>query len=409
MDYSLDINLDKYDLGKVYYRQGKKCIFDPIREILVIQTPEEIVRQKFVIYLIEVLKVPKNRIEVEVPMAHFKKGTRDRADIVVYGKNNSDELIPQFVVECKAPTIPIVDEVWHQVYKYNEILDTNLVVTTNGEITYAAIWDNEDKSYYYIEKLPSYEKLLDKENINLIYDECESWKRPSFSELMSSKTINEFIDLGWIGSDTSKILYPLIIDLAGFLQDTSISFSPVRLNELNIIDDGHRYSKFGNAAGGSWPGDYRYFILEDKDGNHQIISISIFGSLKCTNHQKFGNRKGHTTLVVAIDDFDKSHNSIQLNIDKYTKVSGSKLIIWHDGTITVGKSGAAKREELIDYIKVHDPELLNDDNTVKLGTFDISKQIKWTQKETRNFVERLIRYALIRDRFRKYKKLVESK
>lgn len=391
-------------MGRIYYRQGKKCIFDPIREMLIIQTPKEIVRQKFVKYLMEELKVPKNKIEVEVSMSHYKNGAKDRADIVVYAESNSNELIPEFVVECKASTVPIVDEVWFQAYKYNEILDTNLVVITNGCNTYAAVWDYEDESYYYIEKLPNYEELLEKNDIKRIYEECESWKRPGFSELMSVKTINQFKDLGWIGEETNKILYPLIIDLAGFLQDTKINFSPLKLNDLNIIEDGHRYTSFGNAAGGSWLGDYRYFILEDKDGNHQIVSISILGSLKCENHPRFGNRKGKTTLIVAIDDFDKSHNSIQLNLDKYTKVCDGKFIIWHDGTITTGKYGATKREELIDYIKIHDPELLNNDNTVKLGIFDTSKQITWEQDETRNFIERLIKYALIRDQFRENKK-----
>lgn len=406
MDYSLNIKLDKYDLGRVYYRQGKKCLFDPIREVLIMETPEEVVRQKFIRYLIDILKVPKNRIEVEVPMAHFKKGAKDRADIVVYGKNTSDELIPQFVVECKAPNVPIVDEVWYQVYKYDEILKTGFVITTNGDNTYAAVWDSEDECYYYIEELASYTELLDKENFKLMCDDSKPWERPKFSEVMSRQTINEFMNLAWIGEDTNKDLYSLIIDLAGFIQDTKTNLAPINLNGLNIIEDGHRYSNFGNVAGGSWAGDYRYFILEDKDGNHQIISISIFGTLKCENHPKFGNRKGHTTLVVAIDDFDKSHNSIQLNIDKYTKINGSKFTIWHDGTITVGKGGAAKREELINFVKANEPKLLNSDNTIQLGTFDTSKQITWAQNETKSFIEKLIRYALVRDEFRKYKKSV---
>ena len=164
MDFSLDINFDKYNLGRAYYRQGKKCIFDPIREMLVIETPEEIIRQKFIRYLMDVLKVPKNKIEVEVPMAHFKKGAEDRADIVIYAENKSGEIIPLAIVECKAPNVSIVDEVWYQVQKYDEILNTGFIIVTNGNDTYVAIWDTEDECYYFIEELPSYEKLLDKEN-----------------------------------------------------------------------------------------------------------------------------------------------------------------------------------------------------------------------------------------------------
>lgn len=132
MEYYLNINLDKYDLGKVYYRQGKECIFDPIREKLIIKTPEEEVRQKFIKYLMDVLNVPKNKIEVEVPMSYFKKGAKGRADIIVYEENKYGELICKFIVECKAPSVPIVDEVWYQLYKYNNILCTDLLITTNG-------------------------------------------------------------------------------------------------------------------------------------------------------------------------------------------------------------------------------------------------------------------------------------
>ncbi|EHK2327674.1 hypothetical protein [Clostridium perfringens] len=48
MEDYLEINLDKYNIGKRYYRNNKKCIFDLIREIFVLETPEEIVRQKFI-------------------------------------------------------------------------------------------------------------------------------------------------------------------------------------------------------------------------------------------------------------------------------------------------------------------------------------------------------------------------
>ncbi|GIW49000.1 MAG: hypothetical protein KatS3mg079_476 [Caloramator sp.] len=122
------------------------------------------------------------------------------------------------------------------------------------------------------------------------------------------------------------------------------NFSPINFEDLKIIEDGHRYTSFGNAGGGIWEGDYRYFILEDEQGNNQIISMSIFGSLKCTDHPQFGNRNGNTIFVVSIDDFEKRHNSLQLNLDKYTKIKGNEFTIWHDGTITIGKKWCSKKE-----------------------------------------------------------------
>ena len=169
MEDYLDIDLSKYDIGKEYYRNNKKCIFDPIREILILETPEEIIRQKFIRYLIDNLKVPKNKIGVEVPMCHFQKGAKGRADIVVYGED--DNTI--FIVECKAPNIPLIDEVWNQVEKYDDILCTGLIVITNGNYTYAALWNDEDQSYYIIENMPEYNMLLDDENFDIIENDCK--------------------------------------------------------------------------------------------------------------------------------------------------------------------------------------------------------------------------------------------
>lgn len=403
MGDSLYINFDKYDLGRTYFRAGKRCLFDLIREILIVETPEEIIRQKFVRYLIEELKVPKSKIEIEVPMTHFKKGARGRADIVVYGENKEGDNIPIILIECKAPNVPLIDEVWFQAYNYDDILGADFIIITNGNYTYGAVWDKEDEEYYFVEELPSYQQLLSGGQFKFVYNDLEGWKRPNFSEITDPKTVEEFFELGWIGEGTEEYLYPLIINLAGFIQDTDTKFSPFNMEGINIIEDGDRYTSFGNAAGGSWEGDYRYFILEDKEGNNQIVSISIFGSLKCTKHPKFGNRKGHTTLIVAIDDFDKRHNSLQLNIDKYTKVQGNKYTIWHDGTMTIGKKGAAKREEVIGYIKRQDLSIADSDGNIILGTFDCSKEIKWSQNNTKQFIKNLIKYAILRDEFRRMK------
>ncbi len=391
LEYSLEVDFDKYDVGRTYFKEGKRCIFDPIREILIVETPEEIIRQKFVRYLIEELKVPKNKIELEVPMSHFKKGAKGRADIIVYGENDEMCDIPIMLIECKAPNIPLVDEVWFQAYKYDYILGAGYIIITNGSVTYGAAWDEEDKEYYFVEELPRYEQLLSDKNFKFVYDDFQGWEKPNFKELFSNKNIEQFIEFGWLNENTSKDLYPLVLNLGAFIFDTKISCSPIKIDKLNIIEDGHRYTSFGNAGGGWWSGEVRYFILEDKEGNNQIISVSILGSY----------------LVVAIDDFDKRHNSLQLNIDKYTEVQGNKYTIWHDGRLTVGRSGSAKRKEVIEFIRNKEPGMVLPNGKIILGTFDCSKEIQWSQDTTKHFIKNLIKYAILRDEFRRFKQRSE--
>ncbi|MDM0493092.1 hypothetical protein QTH32_01735 [Clostridium perfringens] len=113
--------------------------------------------------------------------------------------------------------------------------------------------------------------------------------------------------------------------------------------------------------------------------------------------------KGNTVLVVAIDDFEKKHNSLQLNIDRYTCIDRNKYTIWHDGTLTIGKNSAAKRKDVIDYIKSIDPTMVINERII-LGSFDYSKEINWNQQSTKDFIINTIKYAVLRDEFRRLNK-----
>lgn len=348
--------------------------------------------------------VPLDKIHVEKPMTHFRKGARGRADIIVYGVDDENALIPVMVIECKAPNIPLTDDVYDQVVRYNEVLGADNLLITNGVLLAFWSFDGEAEKFRPLLQIPQYKHLVEKQN--LIFDTTEKliWQRPAFSSNYDESVEAEFRELGWIGDDTPSSLHPFLINLIGFLQDDSKKLSPQVLSGIKIIEDGGtRFTSFGNAAGGNWAGDYRFFIIEDKEGNNQIVSISAFAGFKCVNDPVFGTRKGETSLIVAIDDFDKRHNSLQLNLDNYTLVQTDNCSIWHDGKITVGKTGACKRQEVIDFIRRTAPELLNGRDEIFLGTFDNSRAISWSQKTTVDFIGRLIKYALVRDQFRKYK------
>lgn len=363
-------------------------------------TPEEIVRQKIIQFLKDELKVPQTRIEIEIPMCYFEKGARGRADIIIYGDDGENNLIPVLVIECKAPNVPLTDDVYEQVVSYNKILSADFILITNGKYTYAWAWNDNNQEYIPLRVLPEYIELITKQNLKYDISEPMIWERPSFSLNPTKEVVDSFMAFGWVGEETDQYLYPFLINLIGFIQDDAVKIPACVLNGINIIEDGGtRFTTFGNAAGGSWTGDYRYFIIEDNQGNNQILSVSIFGALKCENHPKFGNRKGHTALVVAIDDFDKRHNSLQLNLDKYTVKHGNYYTIWHDGTLTAGNKGAVKREVVLDFIRRRSPELI-DNGKINLGTFDGGKEILWQQCATREFLGRLLKYALVRDEFR---------
>ena len=100
-------------------------VFDPIRKKWVVLTEEEKVRQFFILQLINDLKVPASHISVERKIT--LNGLTKRYDIVVY-KNAK----PWMVVECKAPHIPLTQEVLDQAGRYNQTLNAEIIGVTNG-------------------------------------------------------------------------------------------------------------------------------------------------------------------------------------------------------------------------------------------------------------------------------------
>lgn len=116
-------NIKKNDEGE--------SIFCIVRKKWMKLTPEEWVRQNFLLYLTEVLNFPKSLIAVEkqIVLSEVKK----RFDIVVYDKNSA----PYILVECKEMGVRLSEEVLQQALIYYAEVQSKYVVITNGNNTIA--------------------------------------------------------------------------------------------------------------------------------------------------------------------------------------------------------------------------------------------------------------------------------
>ncbi len=104
----------------------REFIFCIIRKRWIILTPEEWVRQNFLLYLVETLQYPSSLIAVEkqLMLGEIKK----RFDLVVYDKNTK----PFLIVECKEMNVTLTEVVLQQVLRYNTNLQAGFLVITNG-------------------------------------------------------------------------------------------------------------------------------------------------------------------------------------------------------------------------------------------------------------------------------------
>ena len=130
--------------------ENKRLIFDGIRKKFVVLQPEEWVRQHCVEYLIQVKNYPKSwiNVEKELKINNLKK----RYDIVVFNPDGSIHL----VVECKAPTIPISQDTFDQIARYNLKLKATYLMVTNGINHYYCQMDFENERYAFLKDIPDY-------------------------------------------------------------------------------------------------------------------------------------------------------------------------------------------------------------------------------------------------------------
>lgn len=394
----MELSISKYHPTETFSRNGIDCVLCKIRNRLIKKTPEELIRQAFIEYLVIEKEIPLTKIEIEFPLSRVKKGDKKRADILVYGDDDNEKVI--LVVECKKGEWGLIDRDVEQAKYYNSVLKASCIVITNGNyhLTYK-IFDNQ---YKQINVIPTFSALLKEHSLKKHIVHNSPYERKSLEELYLKETHELFIDWGHIGVDTKQEFYPFVANLVDLIFDKNSKFENLNFNGISILKDlGTVYDSFGNAAGGNWNGEYKKFLIRNKNGDHQTIGIGIFGSAKYENHPRFKNSKGYSYLVVSVDDYEKSHNSLQLNIDNNVKLINDVYYVNHNGKLTSGHKGSIRFDVVKNYLKKKAPHLVVAGDTIQLGVFPYKRLHTHTDMYSINFISNLIEYAILRDEIRR--------
>ena len=380
------MNLENVSLPSIYKRNGKDCYLDPIRQRLIVVTPEETIRQKIIFWLMQDLSVPKSMLSVEKPLAHYGLNTRDRADIVIHGMDEKKGAsFPVAVIECKADDVFLGEKECLQVFRYADQLGAIYCAVTNGATTYAYYSDEEKQKYIPLSDLPAYSEMISGQ-----YDELHI---PPFPHRIPMEKLKEmypsYIETYNIGEKTpARIATPLVNLIESYLSpDHKFSARQYKLFR-NIEDYGVRMLSYGNASGGSWSGAYRSFLIDFR-GNTEFVSINI---ASCDD--------GTTYMNVAIDDDTIGHHALQYNIDRELGMVGNQLIFYHSGKIGIGNIGSGKIEGLRNLIRKEYPEIISA-KKFNLGALTHDRLWNLDDAEECKLVENLISYALLRDEYRK--------
>ncbi|MBS1646033.1 MAG: type I restriction enzyme HsdR N-terminal domain-containing protein [Bacteroidetes bacterium] len=126
-------------------------VLDLIRKTYVAFTPEEMVRQRVLYFLIKRKQFMPGLIEVEKQIELFN--TTKRVDILARDKN----MQPLLLVECKAPSVNLSQKEANQLARYQLSLKAPYSMLTNG--MFHLVVKNEGNKIRFLENLPDFNEI----------------------------------------------------------------------------------------------------------------------------------------------------------------------------------------------------------------------------------------------------------
>lgn len=392
--------LKNVELPAIYKREGKDCYYDTYRKKLIEITPEETIRQKVAALFEHQYGVPKDMILLEVPMSYYVEGASGRADIVIHMYDEEEQcLYPVTVIECKNEKVFLTDNVSEQAIRYSDTIGAKYIVVTNGIDLRIAAYDEDTDQYVFLDKILTYGQMLHKEYTLPEYKE-EKEIRFTLDELQNQEMMWDYNESGnWIfGEGTPGAIRSFAVNMYQALLDTEHKLPIVKRKNFELLEDlGLRFMDYGNAGGGHYNGVYRAFLVNDRFGETQIISFSLFGTDAGFRGEK---RNSYTSMTVAIDRFKTSHNSLQYNVDRFVKLlPDGKAEFVHNGQIS-----GIKSDEIITMVSRYGDGLQVGTSGIELGIIDISKSLYLDDKDVSELVYNFIEYALLREEVRRRKK-----
>ena len=142
------LNFPTYNF-KLKKNNNKTYIFDEIRKKWIFLSPEEWVRQNFVMY-IKSKGYPLSLMNIEKGFSI--NGVSKRYDIVVFNQIGKVNIL----VECKSFKQKILNSHFDQIMRYNIELKSTYLVVSNGINHYFLRFDIDNRKHEFIDDLPLY-------------------------------------------------------------------------------------------------------------------------------------------------------------------------------------------------------------------------------------------------------------
>lgn len=135
-------------------KESTSLIYDPVRQKYLVRTPEEVVRQLVICYLMKEKGFRRNFIQVEKSLTVNEM--HKRCDVLCLDGHAR----PFLLIECKAPSIGLGEKVFRQIAWYNMPLQVPYLMVTNGIETYCCQMDYTARSFSFVKTVPSFSPAI---------------------------------------------------------------------------------------------------------------------------------------------------------------------------------------------------------------------------------------------------------
>jgi hypothetical protein len=380
------------------FRRGRYTyVQDRTRSCALKLTPEECVRQKTVEFLHVISEIPKENIKTEESLRHQKVKCIDRMDILVLTKDKG-KYINLLLIECKKPNINVVGGPLQQVLGYHgkikKYAKPKYIMVTNGKDSLIYHYVESQNAFEPLGDLPNFQTMLAENHLKSTEVPEPEFQRPALRELLDDPELQkEAKEEGIVGEDTSGETAALTTNLFYCLLDPKESFRDgFAGHTFTLMNDFGLADRFvGNASGGAYDLTYRWLAIKDRNRHVRNLFLTVCGEARTVHDPKYGNRKGQSIILIAVEKNTTPIPILQISLDKWITFSNGVADLHHDG-----RKSQTKSTKVIEYVNSICPALLSDEKTISLGSLDNSKLLSLTGEAEEQLFANLIDYALLR-------------
>ena len=177
---------------EVTFKDNKSRILVPLKgnDVWLESTPEEIVRQKIIVHLVNELGYNLNQMAQELKVTNSQRGTgRASADIVIWKtfEDKENDKLASIVIECKSDNVTIQPADYYQGLNYATWVSADFFVTHNTKETrcFQVFKDKIPKNLgKELSRIPKANELLDDKKKDKLFITEKAFEKDEFAKLL---------------------------------------------------------------------------------------------------------------------------------------------------------------------------------------------------------------------------------